>query len=292
MGFLTRLFRTAPRPSRTSQAVAVTRARLARPHTPGGDPDAQRRLCRGMPPADTGRLEPSLIARTRFFDGRVLAAISAGTRQVVILGAGYDDRALRFRSPGVRFFEIDHPVTQADKERRLRALRATKPGSGGPTLAPADFRDDDVAGVLEASGHDAGQPTLFICEGLLIYLDQPTCVRLLGALRTRAATGSELAVSLATHGEGLDSGRVTAAANSRRGHPAESWLTILPSAAHLELVARAGWQVCNRVDAAELGTGAEPGRSLLVTARPSAGTTRPEEAGSLCQKMPEEIAIS
>jgi hypothetical protein len=88
-----------------------------------------------MPPASAGRLGPSIIARTRFFDGRVLAAISAGTGQVVILGAGYDDRALRFRSPGVRFFELDHPATQADKARRLRALRAAKPGSGGPTLA-------------------------------------------------------------------------------------------------------------------------------------------------------------
>ncbi len=273
MKFLARLFRSGPGPSRTSQAVALFRAGLARPHTPGGDPDAQRRLCRGMPPADVGRRGPSLIARTRFFDERVLAAISAGVRQVVIVGAGYDDRALRFRSPGVRFFELDHPATQADKARRVRALRAAKPGSGGPTLAPADFRDDDVAGVLEASGQDAGQPTLFICEGLLVYLDQPTCVRLLGALRARAATGSELAVSLATHREGLDSGQVAAVANARRGHPRESWLTILPAPAHLDLLGRAGWQVNERVDAAELGTGAEPGRSLLVTAHPAARST-------------------
>jgi methyltransferase (TIGR00027 family) len=246
----------------------MTRARLDRPHTPGGDPGAQRRLCRGMPPASVGRHEASLAARTRFFDERVLAAISAGTGQVVILGAGYDDRALRFRSPGVRFFELDHPATQADKARRLRALRAARRGSGGPTLAAADFRDDDVAGVLEASGHDAAQPTLFICEGLLVYLDQPTCVRLLGGLRARAATGSELAASLATHREGLDSARAVAVANSRRGHSREPWLTILPAAAHLELLRRAGWQVSNGADAAELGTGAEPGRSLLVTAQP------------------------
>jgi methyltransferase (TIGR00027 family) len=267
MDFLARLFRSGPGPSRTSQAVALTRARLARPHTPGGDPDAQRRLCRGMRPSGIGGLRASLIARTRFFDERVLAALSAGVRQIVILGAGYDDRALRFRSPAARFFELDHPATQADKARRLRAMKV---GAGGPTLAAADFRLDDVAGVLEAGGHDAGQPTLFICEGLLVYLDRPTCVRLLGALRARAAAGSELAVSLATHREGLDSGRVAAVANSRRGHPGESWLTILPSAAHLELLRRAGWQVGESVDAAQLGTGAEPGRSLLVTARPSA----------------------
>ncbi|MGH3189019.1 MAG: hypothetical protein ACRDPY_13625 [Streptosporangiaceae bacterium] len=37
-------------PSRTSQAVALTRAGMTRPYTAEGDPDAQRRLCEGMQP--------------------------------------------------------------------------------------------------------------------------------------------------------------------------------------------------------------------------------------------------
>jgi hypothetical protein len=113
MNLLARLFRSGPGPSRTSQVVALTRARLERPHTPGGDPEAQGRLCRGMRPVGAIPQRASLIARTRFFDDRVLAALSAGIGQVVILGAGYDDRALRFRSPGVRFFELDHPEIAA-----------------------------------------------------------------------------------------------------------------------------------------------------------------------------------
>ncbi|HEY7012249.1 MAG TPA: class I SAM-dependent methyltransferase [Streptosporangiaceae bacterium] len=243
------------------------RAGLDRPHTPGGDPRAQRRLCRGMRPAAGEAFRPSLAARTRFFDDQVLGAISAGTGQVVILGAGYDDRALRFRAPGVRFFELDHPATQADKARRLRAI---KPGAGAPVLAPADFRHDDVADILAACGHDAGRPTLFLCEGLLVYLDRPTCAGLLTALRARAAEGSVLAASLATHREDLDSGRVLAAANARRRTSAtEPWLTILPTAAHLRLLREAGWQEDQATDAAQFGTGAEPGRSLLVTARPA-----------------------
>ena len=85
MGFLARtVSRSGPGPSRTSQAVALTRARLTRPHTPGGDPDAQRRLCRGMRSSGTGGRRASLVARTRFFDDQVLAALSAGIRQVVI----------------------------------------------------------------------------------------------------------------------------------------------------------------------------------------------------------------
>lgn len=256
-------------PSRTSQVVALTRAGMARPHSPGGDPGAQRRLCRGMRPAGTDPLRPSLAARTRFFDEQVLAAISAGIGQIVIAGAGYDDRALRFRTPGVRFFELDHPDTQADKARRLRAMGAVR---RGPVLARADFRRDDVADVLAGCGHDAGQPSLFACEGLLVYLDQPACVRLLAALRARAAPGSALAASLSIHRDGQDSARVTAVANARRRTAgAEPWLTILPAAAHLELLGRGGWQPGEPVDAAQLGTGAEPGRSLLVAARPAAG---------------------
>jgi methyltransferase (TIGR00027 family) len=212
------------------------------------------------------QMRPSLVARTGFFDGRVQAAISAGVRQIVILGAGYDDRALRFRSPGVRFFELDHPATQADKARRLRAMKAD---TAAVTLAPVDFRLGDVAAVLGAGAHDPGLPSLFICEGLLVYLDQDTVVRLLAGLRGAAAAGSTLAASLAIHRDGASSERVVAAANARRRTGAsEPWRTILPAAVHLGLVARAGWQVGEAVDAARLDSGAPPGRSLLIAAAP------------------------
>jgi methyltransferase (TIGR00027 family) len=182
----------------------------------------------------------------------------------VILGAGYDDRALRFRAPGVRFFELDHPATQADKARRLRAMKAE---AGGPTLVPADFRDDDLGAVLAACGHQADEASLFVCEGLLVYLDQPTCLRLLAALRDRAAHGSALAASLSIHRDDLDSARVAAVANGRRRDgETEPWLTILPAAAHLDLLRQAGWSPAASVDAAQFGTGADPGRSLLVNA--------------------------
>jgi len=263
--------------SRTSQAVALTRAAMNRPRTEQGDPDAQRRLCEGMAPIRRPR--PGIWARTRFFDDQVMAAVAAGVPQVVICGAGYDDRALRFRSPGVRFFELDHPATQADKARRLGALGAlgllgalgalgVGAGAGPPSvvLAPADFRHDDTAAVLAAAGHDAARPTLFLCEGLLIYLDDPVVRRLLTDLRSRAAEGSTLAASLATHPDGLDSAQVAAELNAGRRHgQTEPWLTIRPAAAWVRLLAEAGWNVCSQADPRS-GSEAE-GRSLLVVAR-------------------------
>ncbi len=61
----------------------------------------------------------SIIARTRFIDDCLKEAINAGIRQLVILGAGYDTRALRFEAlkDGVMVFELDHPATQRVKLR-------------------------------------------------------------------------------------------------------------------------------------------------------------------------------
>jgi methyltransferase (TIGR00027 family) len=253
--------------------VALARAGFPRPQSPRGDPAAQARLCAGMRPAPVTRLRAHLEARTRFFDDQVLAAVGRGVRQIVILGAGYDDRALRFRSPGVRYFELDHPATQSDKRRRLRGMNADL---AGLTLAPADFRRDQAGRVLAASGHDAGRASLFICEGLLVYLDQATIRSLLAGLRSRAAAGSTLAASLAVHPEDADSRVVLARANARRRTAAaEPWRTILPAAAQLSLLAGAGWAAAEAVDDATLGTGAAPGRSLLVVARPG-----PDSPGS------------
>jgi len=251
--------------SRTSQAVALTRVRMERPHSPGGDPGAQARLCEGMRPTPGTRLRPMLTARTRFFDQSVLGAIARNVRQIVICGAGYDDRALRFRTPGVRFFELDQGPTQADKARRLHAMDTDL---SGLTLGTADFRRDDVAAVLAGCGHDAGQPTLFLCEGVLIYLDQATVARFLSGLASCAAPGSTLAVSLAVHDEDLPTERVVTAANARRrAARTEPWQTILPERAQLGLLQSAGWHADQTVDAADLEKSAPRGRTLLVLAR-------------------------
>jgi O-methyltransferase involved in polyketide biosynthesis len=278
-------------PSRTGQAVALTRAGLDRPHSRDGDPGAQRALCEGMAFTPPGWLRPGIEARTRFVDGQVTAALASGVQQIVICGAGYDDRALRFRTEGVRFFELDHPATQADKAARLRAvgaegvrfleldhpatqadkagrLRAMGAEGEGLIVVAADFGTDDVAAVLDRAGHDRGCPSLFICEGLLVYLDQPTCHRLLAGLAARAQAGSVLAVSLSTHAAGLDSAAVAAAANARRRTgEAEPWRTILPADEYLALVADSGWAVTSVAESPSPAVEVSDGRqSLFVTA--------------------------
>jgi methyltransferase (TIGR00027 family) len=255
--------------SRTSQVVALTRAELIRPHSAEGDPDAQRALCAGLTFAPPAWLRPSIEARTRFMDEQVIAALGRGVRQVVVCGAGLDDRALRFRTADVRFFELDHPATQADKARRLRAM-----GAAGPTLAACDFDSDSVADVLAACGHAAARPTLFLCEGLLVYLDRQACLRLLTGAASCAAPGSALAASLAIHESAAPAAEVVATANARRRSGAtEPWRTILPRDEHLALLADAGWTVTTVTDSPSARDDVSHARrSLLVAATPVRAT--------------------
>jgi O-methyltransferase involved in polyketide biosynthesis len=137
-------------------------------------------------------------------------------------------------------------------------------------LVGADFRRDHLAGALASAGHSQVLATLFLCEGLLVYLDEPTTIDLLGGARAVAGTGSVLAASLSIHADELDTSAVLARANaSRRTADDEPWLAILPASAQARLLASAGWLITSSVDVADLGTGAEPGRSLLVTGQPA-----------------------
>lgn len=268
MPLVRKLQRMTSGPSLTSQAVALTRATLDRPHSQHGDPAAQRALCAGLNWAPPDWLRPSIEARTKFVDDLVVAAIADGARQIVICGAGLDDRALRFRTPGVRFFEIDHPVTQADKAMRLRALGA---GPDGPTLVACDFQADSVSVALADRGHVSGERSLFVCEGLLVYLDEQACHRLLAGLAERAAAGSTLAVTLATHSLSMPSAQVASEANARRrAGVTEPWRTILPADEHLAMLGTAGWVVTSVAESPTAYDDVSHGRNgLKVTAVPA-----------------------
>jgi methyltransferase (TIGR00027 family) len=180
-------------PSATARAVAQVRASMDRPVTPDGDAEIEQRLVERFPSRRRSSMSDRLERRTRWFDGVSLGSIDAGIRQVVLVAAGYDCRALRFRTPGVRFIELDHPATQADKRRLLAELGGR---ADDVAYAAADFTIDDIDVALADAGHDAGAPSLFVGEGLLVYLAVDVIERLLRALRTRSTESSRLAVSI------------------------------------------------------------------------------------------------
>jgi methyltransferase (TIGR00027 family) len=232
----------------------MARSQLVRPSTPTGDPGGDERLAASLVTETLDRMDlrrerarredflAYLAIRTRFFDDLVLEHVTAGMPQVVILGAGYDGRALRFRTPGTRFFEVDHPATQRDKLRRLAAIGA---GCDDITFVAADFTDDTLGPALDAAGHDAGTPSLLVCEGVLRYLPEHWWRELLRVAGAHAAPGSELAVSISIREPDIDTD--AAAAEDRRRHEerlaasGEPVLTVPDRETALAWVADTGW---------------------------------------------------
>jgi methyltransferase (TIGR00027 family) len=206
------------------------------------------------------------MARTSFFDEAVLRAIADGRHQVLLLGAGYDMRAHRFRTPGVRFLEVDHPATQTDKRRRLELLGLDRDDIG---FVAADFIEPGLDALLDAAGHRRDQATLFILEGVLRYLPEHAFRGLLATLAHRAAPGSELAVSISCQptGEPADQAEARRTREHRLAESGEAVLTMPPREVALRWLEEAGWTADSVVDVADLVPDARPGR-LLVRAHP------------------------
>ncbi|OBA61811.1 hypothetical protein A5647_10890 [Mycobacterium sp. 1100029.7] len=126
--------------------------------------------------------------RTPFYDRRLLSAIDAGCRQVVLLGAGFDSRAYRLGLPGdINVFEVDQEPVLAFKERVLQHHRLVPDCSR--VAVRADLRAD-IAIPLVDNGFRAEIPTVWIAEGLLMYFTSVQADQLLNRVTALSATGS------------------------------------------------------------------------------------------------------
>jgi methyltransferase (TIGR00027 family) len=114
-------------------------------------------------------LQNQASARQTVYDSvvdRYLPAIA----QFVILGAGFDTRALRLpREMQVRSFEVDTPKTQTIKQEVLKKAHVDP---AGVTFVAADFETEDWLSRLVEAGFDPGKPALFLWEGVTPYLDR------------------------------------------------------------------------------------------------------------------------
>jgi methyltransferase (TIGR00027 family) len=257
--------------------VAAHRLGVARLALASGDPAADDALAAdvagGLVVDPSSDMASHLAARTAFFDRVVVDAISSGTAQVVVVGAGYDARSLRFAAPHVRYFEVDHPDTQRDKLGRLDALGID---ASRVTFVAADLRDGDVALRLAAAGLGAQRPSLVLFEGVAAYLDDDVLVATLRQLRSATAPASALGISVGA----LDTPDVghrrerLAAAVAQMGEHLTSTIT---TATLPEAIATTGWRV---VDPSLASTDARRGFVLLANGGPQTGSGTSTSSGS------------
>lgn len=141
------------------------------------------------------RMAPGAVAfisaRERYIDDFLKKSIDDGFEQVVLLGAGYDTRP--YRIPGIektRVFEIDITATQQAKLAKLR--KVIDPTPSHVTYLPVDFNKQSLEECLLGGGYDKNAKTLFIWQGVVVYLTQKGVDRTLAFIANHSGDGSTI----------------------------------------------------------------------------------------------------
>jgi methyltransferase (TIGR00027 family) len=120
----------------------------------------------------------------------VRSALINGATQVVIIGAGFDPLSFELHQefPSAQFLEIDHPATQRHKARFLSRIGAERLHFVAMDLSATTFDSQ----ALISTGFDPTQRSVWIAEGLLMYLTLDVVSLLMRTLKRLSAPGSRL----------------------------------------------------------------------------------------------------
>lgn len=166
------------------------RAQALSPASSGSE-DLLARHFRGQP------LYGNILLRQRWAEDALAAAVAEGTRQYVIIGAGFDSFALR-RPAWARdldIIEIDHPATQGLKVQQM--ARAGVAAPEGWRLVAADLSREDLASALTRSSYRVGEPAFFAWLGVTVYLTREANLTTMASVAAISAPTSRLAFTYA-----------------------------------------------------------------------------------------------
>lgn len=170
---------------------------------------------------------------------------SAAAPQVVILGAGLDGRAWRLPElAGSVVFEVDHPDSQRNKRAHLGSLAPT---AREIRFLAVDFARDSLDAALAQAGHDPAERTMWVWEGVVMYLTPENVEATLGVIARRSAPGSRLSISYMAPAPIM---RIVGLVVRLLGEPFRSVFTREAMAA---LLARCGFRVLRDDSISELG---------------------------------------
>ncbi len=133
-----------------------------------------------------------IVGRTRYIDECLKSCIDDGIEQLVILGAGYDTRGYRFDQlkDQAKVFEVDHPATQKVKIEKVKELFGNPPDH--VVYVPVDFEKERLDERLFACGYDKNLKTLFIWEGVTMYLTAEAVDETLDFVTGNSGEGSSI----------------------------------------------------------------------------------------------------
>jgi methyltransferase (TIGR00027 family) len=132
------------------------------------------------------------IVKARYIEDYLHQCIEDGIEQLVLLGAGYDSRAFRFKAlkEKVKVFEVDHPDSQRVKKEKVKRIFGYLPDY--VFYVSVDFDNDKLDEKLFEGGYAVNLKTLFICEGVIYYLTAETVDETLAFIANNSGEGSSV----------------------------------------------------------------------------------------------------
>ncbi len=135
-------------------------------------------------------LRAIVVARSKFVEDELSAAIKRGIRQYVILGAGLDTFAYRnpHFSVGLKIYEVDYPATQVWKLRQLNTARIPIPEN--LNFVPVDFENQSLSEQLQKAGFRTDETSFFSWLGVTMYLTRETVMEIIKYIASSVPSGS------------------------------------------------------------------------------------------------------
>jgi len=131
--------------------------------------------------------------RTIYFDN-IINKSKDKVDQFVIMGAGFDTRCYGdLKNSHLKFFELDQTKTQKLKKEYLKRAGID---TSHVTYVKVDFRTEHWYEKLEKAGYDPGKKSIFLWEGVTLYLSEKEVRNTLKEIKEHAGSGSIIVADL------------------------------------------------------------------------------------------------
>ena len=133
-----------------------------------------------------------VIARTKYIDAVFRQALSDQFSQILLFGAGFDTRALRFQEEArqTKIFELDAPPTLEAKLGQYQKRHLIIPPN--VVFVPIDFDRESLPLKLDQAGFKRDAKSLFVLEGVLEYLQPQSVDQAFRTIQELAGAGSKV----------------------------------------------------------------------------------------------------
>lgn len=138
-------------------------------------------------------LSPTPLGRGAFAEGLLKNAVQNGAKQYLIFAAGYDTFAYRQLdwASKIEIFEIDHPATGTDKQKRIKSVVSEKPAN--LHYVSADFRENNwQSNLLSCTEFDKSKISFCSLLGISYYLSKQVFAETLNIISEFLPKGSNI----------------------------------------------------------------------------------------------------